>query len=279
MLQRVTLVLMAIMGWGAAAAPAQLLPVRSRDYLFLTNVSDARALWVNPAGLAIVPEASLLAELTFERIAGDPIRVGQFAVGFNSRGFSLGYQRNRLVGEKPVGILRTGMGVPFHGGSLGLAASRVSQDTSSSYELDVGIVFVPSVLLQMGLAVRHIGRAEVRSAQLPVTTVGGVQLTTSLLQVSLETAAAERLAPGESGFDFAHRAGVQVAVANRLPVTAIGTIDLGSNLHIDRFNIGVAIGGTRQVTTVGSAVSGDKAPVFELFSATFLATNPLTAQR
>jgi hypothetical protein len=223
MLQRATLLLIAIVGLGAGAAPAQLVPVRSRDYLFLTNVSDARALWVNPAGLAIVPEASLLAELTFERISGDPIRVGQYAVGFNSRGFSLGYQRNRLADEKSVGILRTGFGVPFRGGALGIATSRVSQDTTSSYELDVGIVFVPSVLLQMGLAVRHIGRPEVRSSQLPVTTVGGVQLTTSLLQVSLETRAAERLAPGESGFDFAHRAGVRVAVANRLPVMAIGT--------------------------------------------------------
>lgn len=279
MLQRATLVLTVIMGWSASAAPAQVVPVRSRDYLFLTNVSDTRALWVNPAGLAIVPEASLLAEFTFERITGNPLRVSQFSVGFNSRGFSLGYQRNRLVGERPVGILRTGFGVPFRGGSLGIAVSRVSQDTTSSYEFDVGMVFVPSVLFQVGLGLRHIGRPEVRSTQLPVTAVGGVQLTTSLIQVSLETQAAERLAPGESGFDFAHRAGVQVALMNRLPVMAIGAVDLSSELHIDRLNIGIAIGGVRRVTTIGSAVTRDNAPVFEHFSATFLATNPLSIQR
>ncbi len=275
---RTSLLVAGLVSLHANAALSQGVTVRSRDYLFLTNVADVRALWVNPAGLALVPEASLLAEFTVQRTGGE-IRLEQYSLGFNSRGVSIGYQRNRFEGESAVGIFRTGLGVPFRGGTFGVAASRYSQDSTRSYGADLGVIYVPSVRVQLGLAVRHIGRPFVRLAKFPITTVGAAQLTTSIVQVAWETLAAERLAPAESGFDFAHRAGARVALPGRIPVILLGSVDLGSNFGIDRIHFGFSIGGTRQITSVASVVSRNNSPVFEQFSATFVAINPLTVNR
>ncbi len=271
---KVVLLLLWLLSLNIDCVTAQSVSPRSRDYLFLTNVADVRALWVNPAGLALVPEASILGELTFERLSGD-LRVEQYAVGFNSRGLSIGYQRNRLVGEKPVGTLRTGFGFAFRGGSLGVALSRYRQDSTKSHGADFGLLYVPSVAVQLGLVVRHVGRPTVRGADLPVTTVGAAQMTLSVIQLTWETAAAERLEPGDSGFDFTHRGGVRLALWKQLPVMLIGAVDLGSNVRIDRLNLGFSIGGARQLTSIGSAVPRNNAPVFEHFSATFVASEPL----
>lgn len=274
---RVVLLLLWLLSLSIDLVTAQSVSARSQDYLFITNVADVRALWVNPAGLALVPEASIIGELTFERLDGD-LRVEQYAIGLNSRGVSLGYQRSRLVGEKPLGILSSGFGFPFRGGSIGVALSRYRQDSTQSYGADFGLIYIPSVAVQLGLAVRHLGRPTVRGADLPVTTIGAAQMTLSVMQLTWETAAAERLEPDSSGFDFTHRAGVRLALLKQLPVVLIGAVDLGSNVRIDRLNLGFSIGGTRQLTSIGSAVQRNNAPVFEHFSATFVAVQPLSGR-
>jgi len=271
---RVVLLLLWLLSLNIDRVTAQSVSARSQDYLFLTNVADIRALWVNPAGLALVSEASILGELMFERLGGE-LRVEQYALGFNSRGVSIGYQRNRLVGEKALGTLRTGFAFPFRGGSLGVAFSRYSQDSIKSYGADFGLIYVPRIAVQLGLAVRHVGRPTVRGADLPVTAVGAAQMTLSVVQLNWETAAAERLEPDDSGFDFTHRAGARLALWQRLPVMVISAVDLSSNMRIDRLNVGFSIGGARQLTSIGSAVSRNNTPVFEHFSATFVASQPL----
>ena len=274
---RVVLLLLWLLSLNTDRVTAQRVSARSQDYLFLPNVADVRALWVNPAGLALVPEASILGELTFERLGGD-LRVEQYAVGFNSRGVSIGYQRSRLVGEKPVSTLRSGFGFPFRGGSIGVALSRYRQDSTKSYGADFGLLYIPSMAVQLGLAVRHVGHPTVRGTDLPVTAVGAAQMTLSVMQLTWETAAAERLEPDESGFDFTHRAGVRLALLKQLPVMLIGAVDLGSNVRIDRLNLGFSIGGAQQLTSIGSAVPRNNAPVFEHFSATFVASQPLSGR-
>ena len=275
---RVVLLLLWLVSLNIDLVMAQSMSARSQDYLFLTNVADVRALWVNPAGLALVTEASIIGELVFERLAGD-LRVEQYTLGFNSRGVSIGYQRNRLVGENPVSTLRTGFGLPFRGGSLGVVFSRHRQDSTKSHGVDFGLLYVPSVAVQLGLAVRHVGRPTVRGANLPITTLGAAQMTLSVLQLTWETAAAERLEPDNSGFDFTHRAGVRLAILKQLPLMLIGAVDLASNVRIDRLNVGFSIGRARQLTSIGSAVSRNNSPVFEHFSATFVASQPLSGPR
>src|SRR5439155_22539694 len=77
-------------------APAQVVPNRTTLYLHPTDVTGAGALWVNPAGLGRLAEASIHADVT----VGDPGAAGrlrQLTLGFASRGFSLGYQRDVLT--------------------------------------------------------------------------------------------------------------------------------------------------------------------------------------
>ena len=256
---------------------AQNLPARAADYLFLTNASDARALWVNPAGLAVVAEAALLAEFSIERNGSD-LRVEQYTLGLSSRGIAISYLRNRPAGESAVGTLRAGTAVPFQRGAVGAAITRYSQDSISSRGADVGLIYFPNAAVQLGLAVRHIGRPTVGGRKIPVTTVAAVQWTVARLQLSWEAQATEERAIGESGFDLSYRAGGRVALVSGLPVVVIGVIDIGSNWRIDRFNVGFSVGGDRSVTTVSSAVSRDNSPVFERFSAALVATNTLTAR-
>src|SRR3954468_19350806 len=91
-------------------------PNRATAYLFPTDVHDARAVWVNPAGLAVLREASVYAEIGI----GDPGSRGklrQINAGFNSRGLSLGYQRDIL----DVGIRGSTLRIGLAGGAQGLS--------------------------------------------------------------------------------------------------------------------------------------------------------------
>jgi hypothetical protein len=259
-----------------ASSTAQV-AARSRDYLFITNATDARALWVNPAGLGVLPEASVMAELTVERMGGD-FRVEQYVLGFNTRGISVGYHRTRFGDEPAVGQLRVGAALPIRRGAIGFTVSRFQQDTTSSRAFGAGLLFMPNPTFQFGLTTRNIGRPEVRGVNLPITVLGGAQFTSARFQVAAEAHAAERRGIGESGFDFTYRAGAQAYLPLSFPVVVIGALNLGTNFRIDQLHLGASIGGVRQVTLMTSAVPRDDAPVFERFSAGLVARNLLVGQ-
>src|SRR5216110_2091098 len=106
---------------------AQVAPNRATGYLFPTDVHDARAIWVNPAGLGVAREASVYAELGVSD-PGARGRLRQINAGFNSRGLSLGYQRDILDNGVRGTTLRLGLA----GGAQGLAAGfDVSRYTGS----------------------------------------------------------------------------------------------------------------------------------------------------
>ena len=103
-------------------------PNRATRYLFPTDVTDARALWVNPAGLGAFPEASINLDVT----VGDPGSSGklrQLTFAFNSRGLSAGYQRDiysdgqhghtyKLGLATGQGGFEAGLNDPFAGGHV-----------------------------------------------------------------------------------------------------------------------------------------------------------------
>ena len=256
---------------------AQTLPPRSGDYLFVTNAADARALWVNPAGLNITPGASVLAEFTLRRTQSD-LRLEQYTVGIHSRGLSVGYQRNRPSGTSAVGVLRAGLAIPLRRGAIGLSGARYSQDSVSSKEADVGIIFLPATSIQLGAVVRHIGRPTVEAVELPITAVAGFQWSTARLQFSSEVLATEERVPGESGYDFTYRVGTRIILSTGFPLMTVAAAKLGPTGRIRGFSVGLAFGLARQITSIGSAVTRDNTPVFEQFSGTFVATNPLSTR-
>ena len=268
-----------VVGLSVAGPPlaAQTLPPRSGDYLFVTNAADARALWVNPAGLNITPAASVLAEFTLGRTQSN-LRLEQYTVGIHSRGLSLGYQRNRPSGASAVGVLRVGLGIPLRRGAIGFSGARHSQDSTSSREADFGIVFLPATSIQLGAVVRHIGRPTVEGVELPITAVAGFQWSAARVQFSSEVLAAEERVPGESGYDFTFRVGTRIILSTASPLMTVAAANLGPTGRIRGFSIGLAVGLARQVTSIGSAATRDDTPVFEQFSATFVATNSLLAR-
>ncbi len=279
MKRRFLLAATGLLAAGVAGGATAQVAGRSSDYLFVTNVTDVRALWVNPAGLGMLPEASIIGELTLERVMGNEFRVEQYVIGFNTRGISVGYHRTRFDAEPAVGHLRVGAALPMRRGALGVAVSRYQQDTTSSRGFDAGLLFMPNPAIQFGLTARNIGRPEVRGENMPITAIGGAQYTTGRFQLAAEAHATERRGVDESGFDFTYRAGAQAYLPVAFPIVLIGALNLGTNFRIDQLHLGFSIGGTRQVTLMASGVTRDDAPVFERFSVGIVARNLLVGQR
>lgn len=251
---------------------AQQLRPRSTDYLFVTTADDARALWVNPAGLQTITEASILAEFVLDRPVDGDLRLGQWTVGFNSRGFSLGYQRDRVPDEEASDAVRVGLGLGFTGGGLGAALTFYRSPGFTEQGLDVGIRYQPLPSIDVGAVVRHLRRPQVRESQLPVTGVAGISwvAVATHLQLAGEVIVAERLIG--SGADVTYRGGLRVSTSGSVPIGAIAALDLGSNARVDRWNVGIAIGGKDQLVLLGSGFKGPGGQRLQTLSASGLAS-------
>lgn len=240
----------------AVPAAAQDIEPRSTDYGFTTTIDDARAVWINPAGLAVFTEASIMGEISFERPQADPFAVGQWTVGFNSRGFAFAYQKDLHAFLSNADVFRFGGAIDFGSGAAGVAVTAYRSNDDTERGLDAGVRLDPGPGLTVGAVVRHVGRPTVRASRMPIVGVAGASWTPVPTHVQLagEVLATEKLAPGEDGFDVTYRAGGRISTRGRLPMGVIAAFDLGSNLRIDRWTIGIALGGKDQVVAVGSVV-------------------------
>ncbi|MGD8869500.1 MAG: hypothetical protein PVI01_17920, partial [Gemmatimonadales bacterium] len=107
----------------AGSLEAQAVRSRSADYLFAASANDVRALWVNPAGLAVRSVASVMAEFALDFPPDTNARFAQWSAGFTSRGLSVGYQRDRFAEDPNTGTLRFGLAFPFRKGAVGASFS------------------------------------------------------------------------------------------------------------------------------------------------------------
>src|SRR2546427_7286033 len=143
---------------------AQVAANRTTLYLHPTDVTDARALWVNPAGLGRFEEASLHADLT----VGDPGAAGrlrQLTLVFNSRGFSFGYQRDVFDGGVRGHTYRLG----FAGGRAGLAAgvaAALYRGGTSGAGWGAGIQYDATPQGTVGGGIEKVGQPTVRDSTL-----------------------------------------------------------------------------------------------------------------
>ncbi len=142
---------------GAGRLCAQAVPARSADYLFLATASDARATWVNPAGPATAPTASIAAELVFDRQETENVRLAQWTGGFSSRGISFGYQRDQIPGDEANQAFRVGAALPFRRGAVGLAFTFYDSDQTER-ALDLGLRYRALRQVELGAVLRNIGR-------------------------------------------------------------------------------------------------------------------------
>lgn len=165
---------------GAAVAPkgvaaAQAFVPQPQEYLLTTDVSDARSLWVNPAGLGRRREASISALLTAER-AGGLTSLSQYGVTLASGVLAFGWQHDRLRagGKSDVFVVGLAGGTP----AVALGADRRwyrgSGTKDGSWDLGVRYRALPS--LETSLVWRDIGSPIVFSDTIFSTLVPGFAL-------------------------------------------------------------------------------------------------------
>jgi len=95
------LALAAGLAGSAASAPrvaAQVLPAQPARYLLTADVDDARALWVNPAGLARRLEASIGADIGVDRFSSGATQLSQYGATVSSRGLAASWVHDRYPG-------------------------------------------------------------------------------------------------------------------------------------------------------------------------------------
>ena len=260
-----------------AAGPvaAQTLRPRSSDYLFVATVADVRATWLNPAGLGVVQEASVMGELVMDRPADGDARLGQWTAGFNSRGFSIAFQQSRFPDGTSSNIWHFGAGLGFTRGALGGTVAWFTGEGENDRAGDIGFYYLLASPLSVGVVVRNIGRPVVRDSVLPINTVVGLGWlpVPNHLQIAAEVIVTEETA--FSDIEAVYRAGLQVATAGKVRVGAVTALDLGSNFKIDRWSIGITLGGESRGILLGTAQPSR----FDRFSLTGVASRRLPGVR
>ncbi len=278
MTARLVVPLAAVVLLGAGTATAQGRPARSTDYLFVATVEDARAAWVNPAGLGIVPEASVMAEFVVHRPLVGGAHLGQWGAGFNSRGIAFAYQRDRFPGEPSSDAFRFGVGLRLRRGAIGTSYTLYRSDSTEA-GLDFGLRYELTRTLDAGFVLRQVGRPVVRGVKLPLHVTAGLGWVAlrRVLELSGEAHAFEDLA--DSGWDIAYRAGAYLSTPGEFPVGVMAALALRSGFALERFSIGIAVGRADRAVFLTSADRTAGATRLEDFSLTGIASRRVPGVR
>ena len=233
----------------AVGAPAQVASNQATRYLHPTEVSDARALWVNPAGLGRFEEASVNLDLT----VGEPGASGrqrQVSVAFNSRGLSFGYQRDLFDGGVRGGTYRVGFAAGHAGLAAGAAVALYRGGGSSSSGWDLGVLYEWTPAFTLGGVIQAIGQPRVRDSTLRVTYVPSATLDLGRGRLAL-SGLCRLTADGAQSYAFAVRAGLRPA--SRLPIGFVARLETDRSLHRAGLAFGFSLGGTDQAGVIALA--------------------------
>ena len=235
----------------ASGAFAQVAPNNATLYLHPTDVSDARALWVNPAGLGHFPEASVHLDLT----VGDPGAKGQLrqlTLGLNSRGLSLGYQRDLFSSGRRGHTYKLGYAAGRGGLAAGFATALYRGGTSGT-GWDVGILYDWTPALSIGGVIQNIGQPVVRDSTLRLTYVPSATLQLAGRRVVL-SALSRLTSGGVAGYGFGLRGTLRAGTS--LPVGLLARLDTDRSLHRSRLAFGCSLGAADAAGLVATT-SGD----------------------
>ena len=222
----------------ASGVLAQVAPNNATLYLHPTDVSDARAVWVNPAGLGRFPEASVHLDLT----VGDPGAKGQLrqlTLGLNSRGLSLGYQRDLFSSGQRGHSYRFGYAAGRGGLAAGFATALYRGGTSST-GWDVGILYDWTTAVSVGGVIQNIGQPVVRDSTLRLTYVPSATLQLAGRRVVL-SALSRVTSDGVAGYAFGLRGTLRAGTS--LPLGLLARLDTDRSLHRSRLAFGCSLGG------------------------------------
>jgi hypothetical protein len=229
-------------------ASQQVAPNRASAYLFPTDVRDARALWVNPAGLGVQREASIYAELA----VGDPGsrgRLRQLNAGFNARGLALGYQRDILDDGVRGHTYRLGLAGGAEGLAAGFAIAHYRGFGAKSTGWDVGASYEAYPGLTLGGVAANLGQPIVRGLRQRLTFVPGATWHPRPVP-SIGLSAQARITPDSVA---AYGFGMSWRTTQRWPIELIARLDTDGKLRRGAFVLGLSIGGQNRFGAVLSS--------------------------
>jgi hypothetical protein len=250
----------------ARPAAQQVAPNRASAYLFTTDVHDARAIWLNPAGLGVLREASIYGEAS----VGDPGSRGklrQLNLGFNSRGISFGYQHDVLDDGLKGNTYRLALAGGSGGLALGADVVRYTGGGAKGTGWDIGVTYVPTPPVNVGLVVTNIGQPVVRGLQQRLTYIAGLTWTPiPAFHVSSDA----RITPdsvASYAFGVSWTSGFG---PTGWPLALLARLDTDRDLRRGAFAFGLSLGARDKVglvlTTPGDLSRVDQASLYGLSS-------------
>lgn len=244
---RFPLLLLAITTWAGSAA-AQYRGPRSADHLFPAAVWGARALWVNPAGLGIVNEASLMLEAMVERDPDASYPLAQYTIGFNSRGFAFAFRHDGFHipdGDSLISLggntWRLGFGRGLGRLAIGAAVSLYS-GADRKQHVDLGLRYMLARGLDLAIGVEHLGQPEVRDSSLRFTGAAGLSWTTLNGIVGLDAELRAQNREIGSGYLMGYRGGLRIHTPGTVPIAVTGVMELDDGFDVRRVMLGLAVG-------------------------------------
>ena len=225
---------------------AQVAPNRSTTYLHPSDVHDARAVWVNPAGLGMLREASIYAELVVVELGAEG-RLQQLNAGFNARGLAFGYQRDVFDAGERGHTYRLGFAGAADAIAAGLAVAYYRGQGARETGWDIGANYQLTPRVALAGVIANIGTPHVRGVELPAMLIPGVTLrpaTTLALSAHGAITSDSVLA---YGFGLAWR-----PMLGRWPIELLARLDTDRDLRRGAFAFGLSIGGRDRLGTVVS---------------------------
>ena len=197
--------------WVAAGAQpgyAQVIPAQPARYLLTTDASDARALWVNPAGLARLPEASIGADLTEDHFFPGGARLSQYGLSLAGHGIAGSWFHERFPPGQSLNAYAVGIGLGDEQFSAGTARRWYSGATAGS-AWDAATRVTVAYGAQLSLVARNLGSPRLFDSTYWATLVPGASV--SLFAGALHLGGEWEVAP-HAWRSIAYRAGGSVAL-------------------------------------------------------------------
>jgi hypothetical protein len=218
-------------------------------------VHDARAIWVNPAGLGVQREASIYAELA----VGDPGsrgRLRQINAGFNARGLAFGYQRDILDDGVRGHTYRLGLAGGAGGLAAGFAVAHYRGDGAKATGWDLGITYAAFPALTVGLVAANLGQPVARGLQQRLTYIPGLTWhPRPIPALGLSTHARitpDSVAAYSFGLSWRTPGVTAQGTARRWPIEVIVRLDTDGDLRRGAFILGLSIGGQDRFGAIAS---------------------------
>ena len=255
-------------------ADAQALRARSTEYLTVAGADDVRATWVNPAGLARVLEASIMAEAVVDRVP--EVALAQYSLGLNSRGFSVAHARDRAGSTAAVSLTRFALGLPFGRATAGVGVTLFGA-AGRGKGVDVGLGYRLTRAVDVAAAVRNLRRPSARGVQQPIVAVAGARwrLVPGLAAIEAEAVVAD----SGAGFGQPRYHGMlRITRRGQSPIHLFGGVLLDRS-RIEQWVLGLAVGSPGWLGIVGGASRANGLERPDRFSVTGVASHRAGAAR